>query len=58
MLTAGGTDTSSIQMTGVGCRAAAISIPTRYIHSGVEMIDTADLEATVALTVAYIGDNK
>ena len=58
VLTAGGTDTSSIQMTGVGCRAAAISIPTRYIHSGVEMIDTADLEATVALTVAYIGDNK
>ena len=54
VLTAGGTDTSSIQMNGVGCRAAAISIPTRYIHSNVEMIDTADLEATVALSVAYL----
>lgn len=54
VLTAGGTDTSSIQMNGVGCRAAAISIPTRYIHSNVEMIDTADLEATVSLSVAYL----
>ncbi len=54
VLTAGGTDTSSIQMNGVGCRAAAISIPTRYIHSNIEMIDTADLEATVALSVAYL----
>ncbi len=54
VLTAGGTDTSSIQMNGMGCRAAAISIPTRYIHSSVEMIDTADLEAVVALTVAYL----
>lgn len=54
ILTAGGTDTSSIQMNGMGCRAAAISIPTRYIHSNVEMIDTADLEATVRLTIEYL----
>lgn len=54
ILTYGGTDTSSVQMSGVGCRAAAISIPTRYIHSNVEMIDTGDVDATVALTVAYL----
>lgn len=54
VLVAGGTDTSSIQMNGFGCRAAALSIPTRYIHSNVEMIDTDDLEATADLTVAYL----
>lgn len=55
VLVSGGTDTSSIQMTGAGCPAAAISIPSRYIHSGVEMIDLADVEAAVALTLAYLG---
>ena len=54
VLVAGGTDTSSIQMSGAGCPAAAISIPSRFIHSGVEMIDLADLEATTALTLAYL----
>jgi endoglucanase len=57
ILPAGGTDTSSIQMSGAGCRAAAISVPTRYIHSGVEMADLGDLEAVVELTAAYILDN-
>ena len=55
ILTYGGTDTSSIQMTGLGCRAGALSIPSRYIHSGVEMVDMRDAEAAVALTVAYLG---
>lgn len=55
VLVSGGTDTSSIQMTGAGCPAAAISIPSRYIHSGVEMIDLADIDASVALTLAYLG---
>ena len=49
----GGTDTSSVQMSGMGCRAGAISIPTRYIHSGVEMLDLADAEACVALACAF-----
>lgn len=54
VLVSGGTDTSSIQMSGAGCPAAAISLPSRYIHSGVEMIDLDDVEATVALTLAYL----
>ena len=44
-------------MTGYGCRAGALSIPTRYIHSGVEMIDLRDVKATVDLTLAYLGGN-
>ena len=59
ILTYGGTDTSSVQMTGMGCRAGALSIPSRYIHSAVEMIDLRDASAAVALTVAYLkGSDK
>ena len=50
----GGTDTASIQRAGSGCTAGALSIPTRYIHSGVEMIDMRDVESCVALTEAFI----
>ncbi|MBE6554931.1 MAG: M42 family metallopeptidase [Ruminococcaceae bacterium] len=58
ILTFGGTDTSAVQMTGFGCRAGALSIPCRYIHTGSEMIDLADLEAAVALAVAYLKGEK
>ncbi len=58
ILTYGGTDTSSVQMTGLGCRAGALSIPCRYIHSGVEMLDLRDAAAAVALTVAYLGGDR
>ena len=54
ILAYGGTDTSSIQMTGAGCRAGAISIPSRYIHSGVEMIDMNDYKACIDLAVEFI----
>ncbi len=56
ILTFGGTDTSSAQMTGTGCRAGAISVPCRYIHSGVEMVDLRDASAAVSLTLAYLED--
>ncbi len=54
ILLAGGTDTAAMQTAGAGVRAAALSIPTRYIHSGVEMLDAADADACVALTVAWL----
>lgn len=54
ILTYGGTDTSSIQMTGSGAMVGALSIPTRYIHSGVEMLDLADAEACVTLATKFI----
>ena len=54
ILTYGGTDTSSIQMTASGCRAGAISIPSRYIHSGVEMIDMNDYKACIDLAFEFI----
>ena len=50
----GGTDTSSMQMTGAGSRACALSIPTRYIHSPNEMFDMGDANACAALAAEYI----
>lgn len=54
ILEAGGTDTSSMQMAGVGSKASAISVPTRYIHSINETISKKDYDACVDLTVALI----
>lgn len=54
ILTAGGTDTSKMQSAGAGCSAGCISIPTRYAHTPVEMIDMDDVEACVELTKALV----
>lgn len=50
----GGTDTSSMQLAGAGAAVGALSIPTRYIHTGSEMCELADAEACARLAVEYI----
>lgn len=54
VLTAGGTDTSSVQRAGAGCAAGCISIPTRYTHAPVETIDLNDLRACASLLTAAV----
>lgn len=54
VLTFGGTDTSSMQLTAGGAMAGAVSIPSRYIHTGVEMCDLSDVEACIDLIENYI----
>lgn len=49
ILEAGGTDPGAIHLTGGGIPSGAISIPCRYIHSPVEMVDINDLEGAVKL---------
>lgn len=51
VLLAGGTDASSMQVAGRGAQAGVISIPCAFIHTGVEMIDMADVKEAVKLTV-------
>ena len=58
ILTAGGTDTSAVQKSGVGVKVGALSIPTRYIHSGVEMIDLGDTRLCVEIALAYLHSAK
>lgn len=50
----GGTDTSSMQLAGGGTRAGALSIPSRYIHSGAEVCDLGDVEACIKLAIAFV----
>jgi putative aminopeptidase FrvX len=55
VLTGGGTDTAGIQrMTPGGSIAGAISIPTRHIHTVIEMADKDDIEASTALLTACL----
>lgn len=50
----GGTDTSSMQLAGAGAAVGAVSIPTRYIHSGNEMCDLSDAQSCAALVSEYL----
>ncbi|MCL4121819.1 UNVERIFIED_CONTAM: hypothetical protein GTU68_029706 [Idotea baltica] len=49
ILTAGGTDTGAIQRSGDGSIVGCISIPTRHIHSVVEMCHKIDIQASIDL---------
>jgi endoglucanase len=50
----GTTDATAIHLTKGGIPSTTLSIPSRYIHSPVEMIDLQDLEAGVNLLVAAL----
>ncbi len=54
ILIGGGTDTSSMQLAGAGSMVGALSVPTRYIHSGTEVCDLSDADACVELAVAFV----
>jgi endoglucanase len=48
-----GTDADAVQFARSGIPTSLVSIPLRYMHSPVEMVDLADLEATVELIAAF-----
>ena len=50
----GGTDAGALQMAQEGAAVITLSLPTRYVHSVVEMAHTADLEATINLVMAFL----
>lgn len=41
-----GTDALAVAITGRGCATALVSIPIRYMHTQVEMLQLEDIEAT------------
>ncbi len=43
---AGGNDAGAIQTSGDGVRVMAISLPTRYIHSGASVVKSSDIDDT------------
>ncbi len=51
---ASGTTAWAIQIAGGGVPTLLISIPLRYMHTNVEVLKTADVEAAAALTAAAV----
>jgi endoglucanase len=48
------TDADAIQISRSGIPTGLVSIPLRYMHSPVEMVDLADVESTVELLTAFV----
>jgi endoglucanase len=49
-----GTDADEIVLTRSGVPSAVMSVPLRYMHSPVEMVDLDDVQAVIDLIVAYV----
>jgi endoglucanase len=47
------TDADSIHLSRTGVPTAVLSIPLRYMHSPVELVELADVEAVIALITAF-----
>lgn len=47
------TDADALQVSRSGIPTGLVSIPLRYMHSPVELVDLADVEATVRLVAAF-----
>ncbi|MFK7969299.1 MAG: M42 family metallopeptidase [Bacteroidia bacterium] len=54
ILPRGGTDTGAVQRGGSGSIAGCVSIPTRHIHSVVEMCHKEDIEGAIQLLSACL----
>ncbi|MCX6696764.1 MAG: M20/M25/M40 family metallo-hydrolase, partial [Methanoregula sp.] len=52
--TGGTTDATAIHLSKGGIPSTSLSIPTRYIHSPVEVLDVRDIEAAVDLLIAAL----
>ncbi len=49
------TDADAIQISRSGIPTGLVSIPLRYMHSPVELVDLEDVEAAIELLVAFAG---
>jgi endoglucanase len=54
ILPRGGTDAGAMQRARSGVPACTISTPCRYVHASVESCHKRDIEASIALTAAFI----
>lgn len=53
---AGGNDSGTIHKTGAGVRCLAISVPCRYLHSGVCVAAKEDISSVYSLCNALLGE--
>ena len=52
--TAGANDAGAMSLSGAGCPAIAVAVPTRYIHSPVSTIKKSDMENTIKFVTALV----
>ncbi len=50
-----GTDADAIQLARAGIPCGLVSLPLRYMHSAVEMVQLSDVENAIRLLVAFAG---
>ena len=48
-----GTDADAIHLSRAGVPTGLVSVPSRYMHSPVEMVSVADVEAAARLVAAF-----
>ena len=48
-----GTDALAVSVVGCGCKTALLSIPLKYMHSQVEMLNLNDIELTAQVLVNF-----
>jgi endoglucanase len=53
----GGTDSGAIHVSKAGVPSGVISIPTRYVHSTIEMASKDDISSCIALLTAYLEES-
>lgn len=54
ILPRGGTDAGAIERSRSGCPVITLSVPTRYVHSNVEMLNKSDIKATAKLLAKFL----
>ncbi len=54
VLPRGGTDAGTMQRIRAGVPVITLSTPTRYVHTSMEMVSKADIEASVNLMQAFV----
>ena len=52
----GACDASVLPMIREGIPSGSILVPTRYIHSPVEVVDSKDIDSAIALTIEVVKD--
>jgi len=52
--TSGGNDAGAMSISGAGCPALAVAVPTRYIHSPVSTIKMHDFQCAVKFVTALV----
>ena len=54
ILPRGGTDAGGLQRVPGGAHVVTLSVPSRYVHSTVELVHKGDVQAAIDLLVAYL----